>query len=91
MTVDLDDTRACPVAASCAACEGVDGLGVGTLETPVGVFCVTLCDECVDAGRLPRLAAVEAVRATLDHCGHLGIDADMMAAELARTADEFVG
>lgn len=90
MSVDLDDTRSCPVGPACVACEGVDGLGVSTLETPVGVLCVTLCDACVDAGRLPGLAAATAVGRVLDHCGHLGIDADRMAAVMAAEADEFV-
>lgn len=77
----LDDTSRCPVGDECASCGGDDDLAVATAETRVGVYCLTLCGPCADAGRLPksRLSAVGAVRMVLEHLGHIGMDADAAA------------
>lgn len=53
-----------------------------TVGSPVGVFCVTMCSACVMWDQLPNFAVVSAVNAALEHCGHLGIDADQMAAAM---------
>jgi hypothetical protein len=82
--VNLDDTARCPVASECATCAGTKDLAVVTVETPVGVLCCTLCVICGDDGeRLPVLSWSGAVGASLQHCQHLGIDADQMAAAIA--------
>jgi hypothetical protein len=79
----LGPSRRCPRAARCEACGATRHLEVATYQTPVGIFCATVCDRCVDAGKAPPVrswpAAVERVGA---HCQHLGIDVDQMAALL---------
>jgi hypothetical protein len=77
---DLDDQSRCPTADTCASCASADGLAVSTGQTTVGVFCITLCGGCTDAGRLPILHAPTAVIMSLRHCEHLGITADQMRA-----------
>lgn len=81
--IDLDDTTNCPEGESCISCRGTLDLAVATIGSPVGVFCVTLCYACVRWEEMPRFSAVSAVRASLEHCGHLGIDADQMAEEMS--------
>lgn len=84
--VDLDDTGRCPTDSACAGCgvpagEGVGGgLVVVTAGTGVGVVCLSLCPACCEAGRVPRMAVVTAALAAVEHCEHLGIDLDQMAA-----------
>jgi hypothetical protein len=81
----LGPSRRCPRAGRCQACGATRQLEVATYQTPVGVFCATVCDPCVAAGNPPPVrswpAAVERVGA---HCQHLGIDVDHMAALLDR-------
>jgi hypothetical protein len=83
--IDLDRTDACEHAARCAGCGASDGLTVQTATTPVGVICLTLCPSCTDAGKLPRLGMAEAVNMSCEHCRHLGITADEMAAAMDQT------
>jgi hypothetical protein len=79
----LGPSRRCPRAGWCEACGGARGLDLAAYETPVGVFCATVCDRCVTAGNPPPVrswpGAVERVGA---RCEHLGIDVDQMAALL---------
>jgi hypothetical protein len=81
----LGPSRRCPHAGRCEACGATRQLEVATYQTPVGVFCATVCGPCVDAGKPPPVrswgGAVERVGA---HCQHLGIDVDQMAALLDR-------
>jgi hypothetical protein len=81
----LGPSRRCPRAGRCEACGATRQLEVATYQTPVGVFCATVCTPCVDAGNPPPVRswgrAVERVGA---HCQHLGIDVDQMAALLQR-------
>lgn len=76
------NTARCPLDSSCISCRGVADLQVRTIESPIGVFCVTLCAFCVQEDELPRFSAVSAVHASLEHCEHLGIDVDQMAAAM---------
>jgi hypothetical protein len=79
----LDDTTRCPVAAACASCGTGADLAVCTAQTPVGVYCLTLCDRCVDEGRLPRPGSLaKAYEAVGGHAVHVGLDVDQMAALL---------
>jgi hypothetical protein len=80
---DLDDVSTCPVADACARCLSTDGLTVVTGQTAVGIFCCTLCDVCDQGRRLPVMNWTRAVAWSLEHCVHLGIDADQMAALMA--------
>lgn len=80
MISDLDDTTGCPTAAQCDTCAARSDLSISTAQTPVGVFCCTLCGDCTVHGRLPTLGWAGAVDRSLRHCQHLGIDADQMAA-----------
>jgi hypothetical protein len=85
----LGPSRRCPRAGRCQACGTTRHLEVATYQTPVGVFCATVCDRCVDAGTAPPVrswpGAVERVGA---HCQHLGIDVDQMAALLHPDEEE---
>ena len=60
----------CPAAAACESCAAPDGLSVQEADTPVGVICLTLCDDCTEAERTPRLSAADAVRRALVHEQH---------------------
>ncbi|MEU6267515.1 hypothetical protein [Saccharopolyspora shandongensis] len=88
--VDLDDIQNCPVAVECAACGTTDPstLAVSTIDARIGVACLTLCGQCTDAGKLPRIYYPQAARMVLDHCGHLGIDLDQMAGLLQSEVDQ---
>jgi hypothetical protein len=76
----LGPSRRCPLAGRCEACGRAEDLDVATYQTPVGVFCATVCGACVAADNPPPVRswgqACERVGA---HCQHLGIDLDQMA------------
>lgn len=81
MVVDLDDTSACPIDSRCWACETTTDLDVVTLPALAGlagVYCLTLCGDCVASGQFPTKwpATFERIKA---HCAHLGIDLNHMA------------
>jgi hypothetical protein len=60
-------------------------LEVATYQTQVGVFCATVCDPCIDAGKAPPVRSwIEAFERVGAHCEHLGIDLDQMGALLHR-------
>jgi hypothetical protein len=69
----------CPRVGRCEAC-GPRGREVATYQTPVGVFCATVCWRCLRTHNPPPVRswgqACERVGA---HCQHLGIDLDQMA------------
>lgn len=78
---DLDDTSRCPQQDRCESCGNTEQIGVTTLDTSLGVYCVTICVPCINAGKLPRRTIHDTALRVLDHCQHLGIDLDE-AAEL---------
>ena len=82
MTPDLDNVDNCPIGEVCEGCGTSHPLLVTTATTTVGVHCVTVCRSCALQSSLPGSAAVAAVKRALDHCGHLGITADDMAAAM---------
>jgi hypothetical protein len=89
----LGPTVGCPLGRRCEACGGGQRLAVATYQTPVGVFCATICGLCVAAGNPPPIrswgqACEEQVGA---HCQHLGIDLDQMAALLQAKPQEGSG
>jgi hypothetical protein len=90
---ELDDTTRCPIGEACRWCGADTKLVVSTFDTPSGVLCDTLCRTCRSQGRMSegtwRMSPAEAVLGVLDHCEHLGIDLDEMAA--ARQAEEARG
>jgi hypothetical protein len=53
--VNLDDTRQCPIGPECESCGRLDELAVVTGDTPAGIVCMTLCDDCEVAGLDPDL------------------------------------
>ncbi|WP_103384234.1 hypothetical protein [Pseudonocardia dioxanivorans] len=79
--VDLHDTTGCPLGVRCESCgrEAAD-LTVGTADTPLGVLCLTLCSRCAVPNIAPPIAVGTAVRLAAQHCQHLGITLDEMAA-----------
>lgn len=88
--LDLGDTTNCDLDWCCATCstEEDNDLVIGTATTPVGVLCFTLCRPCADESFVPRIGFPAAAASVLDHCGHLDINLESMAAAL-RT-DELV-
>lgn len=87
-SIDLDSTLDCPLGRSCISCGARETLLVNTAHAVVGVFCLTLCVDCMASESLPRYSPVAAVHAVLEHCGHLGITADQMEEQLRREALE---
>lgn len=82
-SIDLFDTSNCPRGSRCERCgDSTAEHVVATMETPVGVLCLTLCPVCARAGEGPRLKLPTAARLVGDHCMHLGIDVDQMAEQL---------
>jgi hypothetical protein len=70
----------------CESC-GVerDDLTVTTVELDrLGVACFTLCPRCDGSDTDPRIGLGTAFRLVAQHCEHLGIDLDEMAAILER-------
>jgi hypothetical protein len=72
--VTLDDTRRCPVAPECEGCGRLEELAVLTAETPDGMLCITLCDDCEVAEVLPIFSPAEETARVLEHGQHLGVD-----------------
>lgn len=82
----LDNTAKCPVGARCESCGTTKPRSVRTATTPVGVICLTLCGRCAGSSLTPRLTPATAARFVLQHCRHLGIDADQMEALMKKEA-----
>jgi hypothetical protein len=79
----LGPVARCPLAARCQACGADHELEVATYQTPVGVFCATVCGACLAAGNPPPIRSWgQACERVGEHCGHLGIDLDRMGALL---------
>ncbi len=85
---DLYDTSRCPRGHRCESC-GVEAsdLAVTTADTMLGVLCLTMCERCAQATVSPPVAVGTAVRLVCQHCEHLGIDLDEMAAALDEGRD----
>jgi hypothetical protein len=82
--IDLDRTDHCPLGVRCESC-GVerDDLAMSTVELDrLGVACLTMCPRCAGSGVVPPVAVGTAVRLVMQHCIHLGIDLDEMAAAM---------
>lgn len=83
-TIELDNTENCPCGFRCESC-GIEApdLAVATAEMGrLGVACLTLCDACAASDVVPPVSVSTAVRLVGQHCTHLGIDLDTMAAIL---------
>ena len=84
MAVDLDDTSSCPLGVRSESC----GIGRSDLVVAManlgrlGGACFTLCPRCAASDTPPRIGIGTAVRLVGQHCAHLGIDVDAMAALL---------
>jgi hypothetical protein len=84
VSVNLDDTSACPLGHRCEAC-GVerDDLAVCTVELGrLGMACLTLCPRCAGSTIAPPVSVSAAARLVAQHCIHLGITLDEMAGAL---------
>jgi hypothetical protein len=82
--INLNDTSSCPRGSRCESC-GVerDDLRVCACELDrIGVACLTLCPRCAGSDVTPPVSVSTAVRLVAQHCVHLGIDLDAMAAGL---------
>lgn len=83
--IDLDSTSGCPLGDRCASCDSTVDLQVVLATTAVGIYCLTLCWECEDAGKVPEVGSFPAaIGRVAAHCAHLGIDVDAMAAAIER-------
>lgn len=84
--IDLDDITRCPASIACESCANTtDDVHVVTVDSIVGVFCISACNECC-ADPLPTFSPVAAAQRVITHCEHLGIDLDQMAT--ARESEE---
>lgn len=90
--IDLHDTESCPVAGVCLGCGIVECavsdpassvMTVTTASSALGVFCVTLCPDCLRTGVGAMVGVVTAIEMVMRHCEHLGIDVDQMAEQMA--------
>ena len=83
LPIDIDPLAPspdCPLGDRCQACGGTRHLEVATYQTPVGVFCATVCWPCADAGNPPPVRSwSQACQRVGEHCQHLGIDLEQMA------------
>jgi hypothetical protein len=84
--IDLDRTDGCPVGARCESCGTEAGsLAVETASAGrLGVMCLTLCRRCAAFDDQIPVSVSTAVRLVGQHCAHLGIDLDQMAAGMKR-------
>jgi len=82
--IDLDDTSRCPRGVRCESCgTESDHLAVETATSGrLGVLCLTLCRTCAAYDELIPVSVSTAERLVAQHCGHLGITVEGMAAEL---------
>jgi hypothetical protein len=79
----LGPSRRCPRADRCEACGTPRTLEVATYQTPVGVFCATVCWQCMRTDNPPPVRSWgQACERVAAHCQHLGVDLDQMAALL---------
>jgi hypothetical protein len=79
--VNLDDTRHCPVGSECESCGRLDELAVLTGDTPAGIVCMTLCDDCEVAGVDPIFSPAQETARVLAHGQHVGVEVDQMIGE----------
>jgi hypothetical protein len=82
--LDLDNTAGCPLGMRCESC-GVerDDLRLETASgSRLGVMCLTLCPRCADSDVIPPVSVSTAARLVGQHCAHLGIDLEDMAAAM---------
>jgi hypothetical protein len=85
----LSPTVGCSLGGRCEACGGGQRLKLTTYQTPVGVLCATVCGRCVAAGNPPPVCSWgQACQRVGEHCQHLGIDLDQMAALLQAEGEE---
>jgi hypothetical protein len=88
----LGPVARCPLPARCEACGGDRDLDLTTYQMRVGVFCATICGPCLAAGNPPPIRSWgQACERVGEHCGHLGIDLDQMAALLRAEHEEGSG
>jgi hypothetical protein len=52
-----------------------------TGDTPHGIVCMTLCDDCEVAGADPIFTPAEETARVLAHGQHVGVDVDQMTGE----------
>ncbi len=80
--MDLDNTAHCPLDTECVACGRVDRdtLEAVTIDTGIGIACLTLCTACAESGHLPALYYPQAADMVLPHSGLPGTDLEHMAA-----------
>ena len=71
--VNLDDTRRCPVGPECESCGRLEELAVLTGDTPAGIVCMTLCDDCEVAGVDPISTPAEETARVLAHGQHVPV------------------
>lgn len=75
--LDLHTTARCPHETCCHICGCTSNLRVVTYTTRLGVYCASVCADCIGAVHaMPVFTNASRVGA---HCEHLGIYLDQMA------------
>ena len=62
----------------CAVCGSTERLRAATYDGEVGVYCRTVCANCIVGGQRPQLSPGSENLAIVAHCDHLGISTDEM-------------
>ena len=89
-SIGLIDMSSCPRGTRCESCgtESAD-LVVHVVElAPLGLACMTWCAACAASDVQPPVAVSTAARLVQQHCAHLGIDLDEVAAALDGEGDD---
>lgn len=72
----------------CECCGETGTVTIVTATTPLGGICLSTCPRCAAADVAPPVSVGPAGRFVLQHCEHLGIEPDQMAAQLATEKDD---
>jgi hypothetical protein len=88
--VNLNDFTNCPTGPDCLSCGTAEHLTLAIVQTPAGVFCLTVCTPCGKAMLFPNIEARACERMAEAHCEHLGITvADMRVTMIKEALREY--
>ncbi|GAA4852562.1 hypothetical protein [Saccharopolyspora rosea] len=76
--IDLDNVEHCTPAPCCHTCGRTTDLRSLTVDTSIGIACLTLCATCVSVHDVRPMPVAQAMTRVAEHCAHLGLDLDTM-------------